>query len=251
MSREEHLARTFVELADTLVEDFDLIEFLQQMTVRCSELLDITDAVVYLAHPAPRLYSPAPCNPQPALQRVIDAACLEGPAVEAYRTTHAAIPDYPVPGEPAPAWPRLHTALEQAGYALPSAVPLRLRGDSLGALLLLHTGDRALSPDDLLLAQALADAATIGLLHARTLGRQETVNGQLHSALHGRIVIEQAKGIVAVRRRVSLNDAYAAIRAHAHNHQEHIGRIAMAVIDTGLLPAMPAARPHQDPKNKG
>ncbi|WP_394436721.1 ANTAR domain-containing protein [Streptomyces sp. SGAir0957] len=247
MSREEHIARTFLELADTLVEDFDLIEFLQQMTVRCQELLDITDAVVLLAHPAPRLYSPAPCDPQPALQRVIDAACEQGPGVEAYRLTHAVIPDYPAPGERPVAWPQLRSALDHAGYALPTAVPMRLRGESLGALLLLHTGERALSPDDLLLAQALADAATIGLLHARTLGRQETINGQLHTALHNRIIIEQAKGIVAVRRQISLNHAFAAMRAHARDHKARISTIAMDVIDAGLLPAVPATDPHQGP----
>ncbi|MEU6389641.1 ANTAR domain-containing protein [Streptomyces sp. NPDC046939] len=248
MSREEHIARTFLELADTLVEDFDLIDFLQQMTVRCRELLDITDAVVLLAHPAPHLYSPAPCDPQPALQRVIDAACVEGPGVEAYHLTHAVVPDYPAPGEQDDTWPELHTALKQAGYALPTAVPLRLRGESLGALLLLHTGDRALSPDDLLLAQALADAATIGLLHARTLGQQETVSGQLHAALHNRIIIEQAKGIVAVRRNISLNHAFDALRAHAHDHRARISAIAMDVIDMGLLPTVPATGPHQEPE---
>ncbi|MFI0237954.1 ANTAR domain-containing protein [Streptomyces sp. NPDC016845] len=246
MSREEHIARTFLELADTLVEDFDLTGFLQRMTVRCRELLDITDAVVLLAHPAPRLYSPAPCDPRRALQRVIAVACVEGPGVEAYRLTHAVVPDYPAPGEQASAWPELRSALDNAGYALPTAVPMRLRGESLGALLLLHTGDRALSPDDLLLAQALADAATIGLLHARTVGRQETINGRLHTALHNRVIIEQAKGIVAVRRQISLGSAFAAMRTHARDHNAEVSSIAMDVIDVGLLPAVPATGP-QDP----
>ncbi|MFD0305247.1 hypothetical protein [Streptomyces sp. NPDC127119] len=58
MSRESHIARTFIELADTLVEDFDVIDFLQQMTVRCSELLDVTAAAVFLDHPCTsRMYS--------------------------------------------------------------------------------------------------------------------------------------------------------------------------------------------------
>ncbi|MFF3487997.1 hypothetical protein ACFYXC_32635 [Streptomyces sp. NPDC002701] len=78
MSREQHIARSFVELADTLVEDFDVIGFLQQMTVRCQELLDVTDAAVFLSHPGPHLYSPAPCDPNPALQRVLEAACVQG-----------------------------------------------------------------------------------------------------------------------------------------------------------------------------
>lgn len=243
MSREEHLARTFLELADTLVEGFDLIEFLQQMTVRCRELLGVTDAVVLLAHPAPRLYSPAPCDPRPALQRVVDAACVEGPGVEAYEQGRAVIPEQPEDDEDPAPWTQLRSALHLAGYALPSAVPMRLRGEGLGALLLLHTESRDLTGGDLLLAQALADAATIGLLHARTRREQETLNGQLHTALHSRIIIEQAKGIVAARRNISLNDAFHALRSHARSQQAPLQQIAMNVIDHGLLPA---ARPDLD-----
>ncbi|MEU6993785.1 GAF and ANTAR domain-containing protein [Streptomyces sp. NPDC046465] len=247
MSREEHIARTFVELADTLVAGFDLIDFLQQMTVRCTELLDITDAAVLLVHPGSHLlYSPAPCDPGLGLQRVLDVALEEGPGVEAYRTARQAVPDVPADetaDKTAVRWPRWSAQVQRAGYAPPSAVPMRLREDSIGSLLLLHTGDRMLAPDDLRLAQALADAATIGLLHARTVGRQETVNTQLHTALHSRITIEQAKGILAARRNIPLNQAFDTMRRYARRHQTLLSKVALDVIDAGLLPDVPPARP--------
>ncbi|MFF1375118.1 ANTAR domain-containing protein [Streptomyces sp. NPDC058308] len=242
MSREEHIARTFVELADTLVAGFDLIEFLQQMTVRCTELGDITDAAVLLTHPGSPLYSPAPCDPGIGLQRVLEVALQEGPGVEAYHSARQVVPDVSA-DDTAARWPRLVTQARQAGYAPPSAVPMRLREDSIGSLLLLHTGDRSLAADDLRLAQALADAATIGLLHARTVGRQETVNTQLHTALQSRITIEQAKGILAARRNIPLNQAFGAMRRYARHHRTLLSQVALDVIDAGLLPDVPPARP--------
>ncbi|MFF4189334.1 ANTAR domain-containing protein [Streptomyces sp. NPDC001691] len=244
MSREQHIVRTFLELADTLVDDFDLIDFLQQMTVRCQELLDITDAAVFFAHPPPHLHSPAPCNPGPALQHVLDAACRQGPAFDAHRTSQpVATGDL---AEEADRWPEFAPRLHGAGYTGATAVPMRLRRDSLGSLLLLRTGDRPLSADNLALAQALADAATIGLLQARTISQQHTINEQLHTALQTRIVIEQAKGLLAARRNISLNHAFDAMRAHARTHRIQLRQVAMDVIDTGFTPA-PRPRPRTQP----
>ncbi|MEU6387856.1 ANTAR domain-containing protein [Streptomyces sp. NPDC046939] len=235
MSREQHIARTFVELADTLVEEFDVIDFLHQMTVRCQELLDVTHAAVFLAHPGPHLHSPAPCDPSPALQRVLDIACVEGPAVEAHRTARAVTARDPA--DAVARWPEFAENRAQAGYTLATALPMRLREDNLGSLLLLRTGERPLSPDDLALAQALADAATIGLLQARVIHEQHTVNEQLHTALQTRIVIEQAKGVLAVRSDVTLNQAFEALRRHARHHRLLLNEVARDVIENGLTPA--------------
>ncbi|MFI0242212.1 ANTAR domain-containing protein [Streptomyces sp. NPDC016845] len=242
MSREEQLAATFVELADTLVQDFDQDVFLQRLTARCTELLEATEAVVLLARPGPSLYCPVPRASAPALQRVIEAACLEGPAVQACQSRHAVAPDHQTFDQGPARWPTLDLACAQAGYAPPGAVPMRLREEEIGALLLLRTGERARpAAGELLLAQALADAATIGLLHARARSEHETVNTQLHTALHSRVLIEQAKGIVATRHNISVNDAFDAIRSHARRRQEPINTTASEVIDSGLLPPVPAA----------
>ncbi|PSM38231.1 transcriptional regulator [Streptomyces dioscori] len=236
MSREQHIARTFVELADTLVEDFDVIGFLQQMTVRCQELLDVTDAAVFLSHTGPRLYSPAPCDPSPALERVLEFACGEGPAVDAHRTARA-VDAYgrgdARPGEADSRWPQFTVHLRQAGYSLATALPMRLRQETIGSLLLLRSADRPLDADDLALAQTLTDAATIGLLHARTIRQQDTVNEQLHTALQSRIIIEQAKGLLAARRNISLNQAFEIMRRHARQHRLLLSGVARDIIDTG------------------
>jgi len=246
MSREQHIARTFVELADTLVEDFDVIDFLQQMTVRCQELLDITDAAVFLDHPGSRLHSVAPCDPSPFLQRVLEAACSQGPAVDAHRTAEPVSAQSPADAHEL--WPQFTPHLRGAGYSLATALPMRLRRDGIGSLLLLHPGDQPLKADDLALAQAFADAATIGLIQARTIRQQHTVNEQLHSALQSRIIIEQAKGILAARHNIPLNRAFDSLRRHARSNRILLSKVAQDVIDTGSLtaPAPAPARPRTD-----
>ncbi|MFJ2770445.1 ANTAR domain-containing protein [Streptomyces sp. NPDC087300] len=127
---------------------------------------------------------------------------------------------------------------------------MRLRQDSIGSLLLLHTVDRELKADDLLLAQALADAATIGLLHARTISQQEAVNTQLHTALHSRIIIEQAKGVLAARRRIPLNQAFDAMRRHARQpHPARPGRPGRH--QRGPAARCPARRPARRTRRTG
>ncbi|MFD3572284.1 ANTAR domain-containing protein [Streptomyces sp. NPDC058644] len=244
MSREQHIARTFVELADTLVEDFDVIDFLHQMTVRCQEILDVTDAAVFLAHPSLNLHTPAPCDPSPALQRVLYAACTQGPAVEAHATAQPVTASSAV--DVAGRWPQFTSELQDGGYTLASAVAMRLRRENIGSLLLLRTEDRPLKGDDLALAQALADAATIGLIQARTIRQQHTVNEQLHTALQSRIVIEQAKGVLAARSNTTLNQAFDALRQHARRHRILLSIVAREVIESGLTPVIAPARSQTD-----
>ncbi|MFH8406015.1 ANTAR domain-containing protein [Streptomyces sp. NPDC018019] len=239
MSREEKIARTFVELADTFVADFDVIDFLEQLTCRCRDIFAVDDAAVLLAYPGPHLHSPAPCDPSPALTKLLELALREGPALDAYRTAAAV-----TPGELArapAAWHGFTAQARRAGYSYACAVPLRLRRQTLGALLLLRTADSPLPADDLITAQAFADAATIGLLHARTLKHTDTVNEQLHTALHSRILIEQAKGFLAAHHNISLGDAFGTMRHHARSHHFLLHDVAQHVVATGDLPRSPAA----------
>ncbi|CAM5281133.1 MULTISPECIES: GAF and ANTAR domain-containing protein [Streptomyces] len=241
MSREEAITRTFVELADTLVDDFDVIDFLQHLTTRCCEIFTLADAAVLLAYPGPDLHSPAPCDPSPALSKVLDLALREGPGRDAYRTG-AAI----APGDLARApadWNDFTPQARDVGYTHACAVPLRLRRQTLGSLLLLCTTSGPLPADDLLVARGFADAATIGLLNARTLEYAESVNEQLHTALHSRIVIEQAKGFLASQRRIPLNTAFEAMRRHARQHCVRLTTVAHNVITTGQLPQPPNTPP--------
>ncbi|GHE96719.1 ANTAR domain-containing protein [Streptomyces fumanus] len=233
MSREEKIARTFVHLADSLVDDYDVIDLLQHLTLSCRDLLDATDVAVLLAYPGPDLYSPVPCDPSPALAAVLDPAARQGPAVDACRTAAAVAPG-PLATAPA-AWRDFTEAARRTGYTHAAAVPVRLRRDTLGSLLLLSTGDGPLPPADLRLAQAFADATALGLLNARPAGRPHTISEQLHDALHSRIVIEQAKGFLAERDSLSADDAFAALRDHARRHGVPLTEVARTVVTTGRL----------------
>ncbi|WP_030786338.1 GAF and ANTAR domain-containing protein [Streptomyces sp. NRRL S-920] len=243
MSRERKIAETFVELADTLVADLDITDFSQQLANRCCDLFAIADAAVMLAHPGPQLYCAAPSDPSPALEKLLHLAPSEGPALDAYRTATPALP-----GDPAhtpDTWRGFTAQAREAGYTYAGAVPLRLGEESIGSLLLLCTSDRPLPTDDLALAEAFADAATIGLLHARTLKHAQTVNEQLHTALRSRVVIEQGKGFLAARRELSLDDAFAVMRGFARRHRLPLTAVARHIVETGDLPRPPSAAAHQ------
>ncbi|MEU6766396.1 ANTAR domain-containing protein [Streptomyces sp. NPDC046853] len=258
MSREEQVARAFVELADTLADDFDVIDYVERLNSRCREILDITDATVLLASPENLLYIPtAPTSgtlgiddtepaettdpAETAKAALLDAALREGPAVDGYRTAAAIAPGY-LGAAPA-LWRDFTFRARAAGYTYAGAVPLRLHTETLGSLLLLRTGHGPMPAADLALAQALADAAAIGLLHARTLRQAYTLNEQLRTALHTRIVIEQAKGFLAARRGISLAEAFDTLRRRARHHRVRLAVVAQDVlVDRGLPSAPPAAR---------
>ncbi|MEV8318026.1 ANTAR domain-containing protein [Streptomyces sp. NPDC059900] len=263
MSREEKIARTFVELADTLADDFDVIGFAEQLAFRCRDILDITDAAVLLASPeapaAPRrqpspearpaspetlLYSPAAITcgtlgDDSAKASVLDTARHEGPTADAYRTAAAVTPGHL--GSAPALWPDFTLRARAAGYTYAGAVPLRLRQETLGSLLLLRTGHSPMPVADFALAQAFADAAAIGLLHARFMREADALNEQLRAALHSRILIEQAKGYFAARRGISPAEAFEVLRRFARHHRLRLAAVAREVIATGDLPRTPSA----------
>ncbi|MGW6054269.1 ANTAR domain-containing response regulator [Streptomyces sp. NPDC055189] len=249
MSREANIARTFVELADTLADDFDVINYVQQLHRRCCEILDVTDAAVLLAtpespaSPEARLYDPTAAargtrDIDRARGAAIDMAMREGPAVDAYRT--AAVTSGHLSSAPA-AWHHVTFRAGATGYTYAAAAPLRLREETLGSLLLLYKGHDPPPVADLALAQAFADAAAIGLLHARALRQADALNEQLRSALHNRILIEQAKGFLAAHRGISPAEAFETLRRLARHHRVRLVTVAQEVIAIRDLPQTPAS----------
>ena len=247
--RELSLADTFVELADTLVDDFDVIDFLQQLCLRCRELLDAPVAAVLLAPPGEPLRAVAPCDPGEALAELLDVTALEGPAVDC----HAGSPSSDMArgvqdsfnGEDLTRvdlsladerWPAFGPLARRCGYTWACALPLRLRGERLGALLLLRTEEEELPEFDVRLGQALADAAAIGLVHERTLSAHRLTAIQLRTALDSRILIEQAKGILAARLQMGVDEAFKVLRGHARNNGQRLTAVAHKVVENGLVP---------------
>jgi hypothetical protein len=239
--RELTLAEAFVELADTLVDKFDAIDFLQQLSFRCEQLLDVSAAAVLLAPAGEPLRSVAPCDPGDALAELLDAAADAGPALDCH--LGGSPPDVADLkrvdlGNRVPArWGDFVPLARRAGYTWATPLPLRLRGEQLGCLLLLRTGKGPLSATDVRLGQALADAAAIGLVHERTLRAHRDTGIQLRSALHSRIVIEQAKGILAARLGLGVDQAFTVLRKHARSNSRRLTEVAREVIDDGPVPA--------------
>jgi transcriptional regulator with GAF, ATPase, and Fis domain len=227
MDRERHLAETFVELADTLVEDFDVIDFLQSLATRCVELLDVAAAGIVLADQGGLLRTVAASDERARLLELFEVQTDEGPCRDCYQQGSAVV-NVDLDGA-RERWPRFTPRAIAGGFRSANALPLRLRSQVIGSLNLFHTGTGGLDSAELRMAQALADAATIGILQQRSIRRGEVVAGQLQAALTSRIVIEQAKGVLAERMRVSTDDAFAVLRTAARSRNRLLSDFAREV----------------------
>jgi hypothetical protein len=139
-------------------------------------------------------------------------------------------------------WPRFTAAAAEVGFAAVHALPMRLRSEVIGALNFFDTSPGALDQGKLRIGQALADVATIGLLQQRALHRSGVVTEQLQSALNSRVLIEQAKGILAERLHLDVADAFALLRGGARNHNRRLSDLARAIIE-GTEQIPPASTP--------
>ena len=232
MTREAVLAKTFVELADTLVAEFDVVDFLTGLADRCTEVLDVESAGIMLAAPNGPLRLMASSSEAMRVLELFELQAQEGPCLDCHRTG-LAITNADLSADEE-RWPRFGPEALAAGIRSAHALPMRLRGSVIGALNLfrIETGD--MSQPDTEIAQALADIATIGLLQNRAAVEAQIVNEQLTHALNSRVVIEQAKGMVGERLDLDMEQAFSKLRAHARNHNLRLVDVANAVIAGGL-----------------
>jgi ANTAR domain/GAF domain len=233
--REEWLARTFVELADTLVADFDLIDFMTVLVERCAELLGSAEVGLALAAARGELRVMASSSERMRALELIEFQNDEGPCRDCLlsgdRVLNVRL------DEAEDRWPRFAPQAREAGFQMVHALPLRLRTDVIGAMNIFSPEVSELSPEDVNLTQALADAATIGILQERAVKHGTDLAGQLQGALNSRVVIEQAKGIVAERRQVDMDEAFALLRSYARSNREQLSDVARTIIDHSLAPA--------------
>lgn len=152
----------------------------------------------------------------------------EGPCLDAYHSGRPVVNEdlATVNGR----WPRFAAVALTAGFRSADAIPMRLRGQVIGALNLFGSQPGSLSDDDVLVAQALADVATIAILQHRTVAETNVVNDQLNTALNSRIVIEQAKGMIAEREQVDMPEAFTRLRNHARNHNRRLAELATDIV---------------------
>ena len=227
-TREEHLLRTVATLADSLVDDFDIVELLQHLVEECITIFDAAAAGILLIGPRGQLEVIASTSENTQLIELIQVEAGDGPCVESALTGRAvSVPDLRDLGD---SWPRFAEPAAHSGYASLHALPMRLRDDTIGSLNLFgdHTGE--LNSADATAAKTLADIATISILQQRLHQESMLAQGQLQRALDSRVVIEQAKGYVALRHGVDMNAAFELIRSHARASQSRLSDVAAGII---------------------
>lgn len=235
--REAPLVQAFVALADTLVDDYDVVELAQQMVDDCVSLLATTSAGLLLADLRGGLQVLASTSEQTRILELLQLQADAGPCLEAYQTgRQVLVNDLHVDQG---RWPAFAEAAIGEGFRAVYAIPLRLRTERIGALNLFSTEPGPITASDITVAQALADVATIGVLQQRVITRSAELNGQLQTALNSRIVIEQAKGVLSERLGLNMADAYARLRKLARNNNQHLSDAARAVVEN-YGEAMPA-----------
>lgn len=234
MTRESLLIATLVELADNLVDDYDIIDVLTVLTHRCVEAVDVDAAGVLLASPAGELQFVASSSESMRVLELFQVQTNEGPCVDCYRdglaiTNHAL-------SEADGRWPLFTPRALALGFRSVHSLPMRLRGRTIGALNLFRTHQGSLTEADAAMAQGLADVATIAILQHRTTLDASVLNAQLNNALNSRIIIEQAKGMVRQATGCEVDDAFSRLRNHARNHNEGLTDLATRVIKNSMLP---------------
>ncbi len=222
------LSDVFIEMADTLVDDFDVLDFLHTLTERCVELLGVTAAGLMLTDGAGNLQVVAASSERTRLLELFQLQTDEGPCVDCFRTGAAVSVDDLTTAR---RWPRFTTAASQAGFAAVHALPMKLRTEVIGALNLFETEPGALDQEKLRVGQALADIATVGLLQQRAIHARDVLTEQLQAALNSRVLIEQAKGLLAERLQIDVAQAFTILRSTARNHNRKLSDLAQALVD--------------------
>ncbi len=232
MPREADVVQTLVEMADTLVDDYDVIDVLTALADQCVKLLDVSAAGVMLASSDGELRLAASSSEAMRVLELFELQAEEGPCLDAFRTGKRVEHENLRAG--AGSWPRFsHEALE-AGFRSVSALPLRLREMTIGGLNLFSKEETPLGGRDVVVAQAFADLATISVLQHRAASESQRLNEQLSRALTSRTVIEQAKGVITERAGLDLADAFARLREYARNHNLRLTDVAQATVDGTL-----------------
>ncbi len=233
--REQLLAEAFVGLADTLVDDYDLLDVLDRLVGYSVSLLAADAAGIMLLDARGRLRVVASSNEESDWTELMQLQSDEGPCVDCVRTGRP-VTTTDLDAEVAARWPRFAAALrartapDAQRFRSVHTLPLRLRGQALGGLNLFRTRPGPLSDADLRLGQALADVATIGILQERAIRHGEVLTGQLQCALDIRAVIEQAKGVLAQLGTVPMDVAFERMRRYARSHNTRLGDIARRVV---------------------
>jgi transcriptional regulator with GAF, ATPase, and Fis domain len=226
--REAALARTFVHLADTLASDFDVVDFLQRLSADLVEILGAEAAGVMLADARGGLRLIASSDERMRLLELFELQSEQGPCLDAFSTGR------PLQASAASSrsrWPAFAQHASDSGFRMMCAVPLRVRTDVIGAMNLFRASDELFTDDEMDIAQAMAEMAAIGLIQERALRERSLLTEQLQAALASRVVIEQAKGMLAEYLKMTVDDAFQLLRSYARDRNRKLSEVARDVVD--------------------
>jgi transcriptional regulator with GAF, ATPase, and Fis domain len=230
--REREVTQAFVSLASSLATGYDVVELLNTLTAACARLLDVSSAGLLLADQLGVLHVLAASTEHTRQLEVAQLQRDEGPCLDCYRTGQPiAVPNLK---DAADRWPQFVAAAGGEGFLSVHALPMRLGGNILGALGLFGTTAGALNNDDLTLGQALADVASVALVQDTSAADQAVINEQLQKALTSRVVIEQAKGVLAQQGEIDMAQAFAVLRGYARDNNLRVTHVAQAVASRSL-----------------
>ena len=226
--REGEVAAAFMSLTSTLATSYDIVDLLDQLASHCAQLLNIRSAGLLIADGLGVLHVLAAFNEQTRQLEVLQLQRDEGPCLDCFHSgSPVLVPDLV---DSSARWPQFVPAARAAGFASVHAVPVRLRNNVLGALGLFGDTPGQLNAQDLALGQALADVASLALVHARVVPDQMAISDQLQAALTSRVLIEQAKGLVAQRSGVDVAAAFVLLRRYARDHGQRLSDIAGQIV---------------------
>ena len=237
--RERLLARAFVRLADTLVDQFDIVEFLHGLSVDSVEILGAQAASVMLADARGGLRLVASSEERMRLLELFEIQSAQGPCLDAFGTGQ---PVQATAAESRSRWPMFAPRASEAGFQSMCAVPMRAHTDTIGALNLFRGNDEPFSDAELEIARAMAQVATIALIQERAIRERSLLTEQLQAALRSRVTIEQAKGMLAEHLSTTVDEAFVLLGRYAREHKRRLTDVAHDVIDRKLSPDALAGR---------
>jgi transcriptional regulator with GAF, ATPase, and Fis domain len=228
-ARASAVAEALVGLADSLVAEYDTIDLLHRLATDCVDLLPINAAGLLLTDQQGALRAIACSTEQARLLELVEVHTAEGPSRDCFTTRQlVSVPDLLDPVETR--WPEFTAEARRAGFRAVHALPLRLREETIGALNLFSTKPGELQPEYLKIGQALADIATIGIVQERALFSSELLVARVQDILNSRVILEQAKGVLAERLDIGPQEAFTRLRYHARNTDQRLTDLARGVV---------------------
>jgi GAF domain-containing protein len=242
-ARDALLAETFVSLADTLVDDYDVVDLLDRLVAACVGLFDVSAAGLLLLDQRGGLQPIASSNEDARLMELFQLQNSEGPCLDSIRTRE--VVDAPDLSKSEQRWPLFAPAALGHGFRSVLAIPMRLRDQQIGGLNLFSATVTTMDALDHRVAQSLADVATIGILQQRSVQRASLLAEQLQAALDSRVLIEQAKGVLAESGKLDMTAAFEALRSFSRSSNQKLSGAAESLVRGRVKPSdVLSAGPH-------